>query len=70
MNGDTRTGSWVQAQTGTLERYSVYLNAANTNVEISWMPSMAGLSNCGGNHIAKGIGTGCLALALEAVLSV
>lgn len=70
MNVNTRNGSWVPAQTGASERYSVYLNPANTNVEISSMVSVAGLSNCGGNHIAKGIGTGCLALVLAAVLSV
>lgn len=70
MNINTRNGSWVQAQTGASERYSVYLNPANTNVEISWMGSVAGLIHSGGNHIAKGIGTGCPALVLGAVLSV
>ena len=69
MNVNSRNGSWVQAQTGALERHSVYLSPANTNVGISWMVSVAGLSNCGGNHITKGVGTGCLVLVWEAVLS-
>lgn len=38
-----------------------------TVVGISGMASVVGLRHCGGNHNAKGVGTGCLVLKLGAV---